>query len=322
MILTDQSSQLNLNSKSFKAIKHIVFHWQGRELLRYPYPLFITARMPLSEEWKTAEVMHSYRGKYFSIYFTGNNAYYHYPMYLKTRFPERELLQEEEKNVEEEPSLEELFLKPVKNYFLYFQMIRYGLSLFPWSRTMYKIYCEMFDQSQKIVQNMDLDRENLFEVVEDIKLDVSESIYEEDFQAAREFDKYVLERFGSTMFSLFGTIESYYKNRSYCYDLEEVKRAFLTHLGEHNPNGYCGLNENTFKLYSSRLQLVILFDIHRQYVFSFSVDESRYVSPEWLAKVNLWKQPFSFGDPTLPFLAVENFYVRRFYRKFNLFNKT
>ena len=316
MILTDDFPQLNLKSKSFKAIKHIVFHWQGRELLRYPYPLFITARMVFFEEEQLAEVMHSYRGKLLSIYFTPDLIYY--PLHLKIRFPKCEFILEElqeEKNDEEEESLGELFLKPVKKYFLYFQLLAHGLWLSLYSPTTYKSYCEMFDQSQKIVQNMGLDRENLFEGLEDIKLDISESPYKEDLRRGKKSDTQSAECFGNFGTNGFGTVESFYQNCSYRYDLEEAKRVLLAHLGEHNLNGYCGLNENTFKLYSSRLQLAILFNIHRHYVCSLSSADV-----EGLEKVSLWKHPFSFRG--LPFLAVESFYVRRFYRKFNLFNKT
>ena len=198
---------------------------------------------------------------------------------------------------------------------MYFQLLGQGLSLSTYSRITYKIYCEMFDQSQKIVQNMDLDKENLFEGVEDIKIDVSESPYKEDLLEAQESDKNSAEYFGNFRTNGFGTVESYYQNRSYRYGLEEAKSVFLTHLGEHNAEGYCGLNENTCKRYSSRLQLAILFNIHRRQVFSFSSDVG-----EVLEKVNLWKMPFSFRG--LPFLAVESFYVRKFYRKFKLFQKT
>ena len=317
MMLIDESSHLNLNSKRFKAIKHIVLHWQGRELLRLPYPIFLIARMPFSESEQLSEVSHSYRGKYVFLYFTADD-YYGYPMHLKRRFPKREFILEEELEEykdQEDQSCEELFYDPVKNYFKYFPIL--GLSLSPYSFTTYKIYCEMFDQSQKIVQNMELDRANLFEGVEDIKLDVSESPYKEEFVAAWKFDQRLLQGSGFTRFNLFGAVERYYQNCSYRYDLEESKRVFLTHLGEQNANGYCGLNENTFKRYSSRLQLSILFNIHRHYVRCFSREDV-----EGLEKVNLWKQPLSLLELGVPLLAAESFYVKRFYRKFNLFTKS
>lgn len=100
----------HLNSKRFKAIKHIVLQWQGRELLLLPYPIFITARRLFFEAEHVAEVMHNYRGKLLSLYFTTDLFYY--PMHLKTRFPKCEFILEElleEKKDEEEETLEELF---------------------------------------------------------------------------------------------------------------------------------------------------------------------------------------------------------------------
>ena len=78
----------------------------------------------------------------------------------------------------------------------------------------------MFDQSQKIVQNMDLDRENLFEGVEDIKIDISKSPYKEDFKQALDVWYFEKSRFRPHLLDFSGLT------------LESSKRLILDNFGE------------------------------------------------------------------------------------------
>ena len=105
----------------------------------------------------------------------------------------------------------------------------------------------MFDQSQQLLTNLDSDQENLFEGVEDIKLDVSESIYEEDFLYGQAFEARLHKLGLGDALPEFYSVEKYYASCSYLYNLQETKSVLLRYLGEENPFGYSGVNENFFK---------------------------------------------------------------------------
>jgi hypothetical protein len=305
-------------SKKYKTIKHIILSWGEKELLRYPYPIFITPALSFWRENYKLEVSHNYEGNLFSLYFTAN---YEYPMRLKTKSLQLDtaaLLKQVEKDLEEYAVGVFELVAPVKDYRCYFLPLSSALSVGFTSCFYYNIYSKMFDQSQIIVRNMDSDKENLFEGVEDIKIDVSESPYREELvDAFQSFSTTLAEvrRFKDSYFS----VGKYYQKQTYRFGVSECRSLLLTHLGEQNAEGYSGVNENFFKNYKLRIQLAALFVIHRAYSFYFSGKVDKYGE---LNKVNLWKTEPLSGQVTISYLVnAERFYLRRFYRKFRLFVK-
>jgi hypothetical protein len=303
-------------SKKYKTIKHIVLCWGDRELLRYPYPIILTPLLKgfWPEEY-VSEISHPYGGTSFSMYFTAN---YEYPMHLKTKFPKGGPLSiydiaEEDHNLPPQP---------LKDYGLYFISFCSDLEMSPYLGFCYDIYSKMFVQSQIIVRNMDLDKQDLFEGVEDIKIDVSKPSYRQDVLEAQRRVSYFHAEFGIPIEDPYDSVDSYYQTRTYRYGLEESKSLFLTHLGEQNPEGYSGVNENFFKNYTLRLQLVCLFRLHYQSatIFGFSS-----LLGEELERISLWKEAIFIYDLSDRFLRnienAERFYLRRFYRKFRLLNR-
>ena len=306
-------------SKKYKTIKHIVLCWGERELLRYPYPIILTPVLKgfWPEEY-VSEISHPYGGASFSMYFAVK---YEAPMHLKTKFSKREvpMLSEIEEEVDyDQPP------QPLKDYALYCRTFLVGLGLSSYSSLAYDIYSEMFEQSQIIVRNMDLDKQDLFEGVEDIRLDVSKSSYREDFLEAHRCELSLNVNFGVPIEDPYDSVERYYQAQTYRYGLEESKNLFLTYLGEQNFEGYSGVNENFFKSYTLRLQLVSLFRLQYRYATSFGF--SRLPGPE-LERISLWKEPIFVDDLDKDYQFLRNignaerFYLRRFYRKFRLLNR-
>ena len=302
-------------SKKYKTIKHIVLHWGERELLRYPYPIILK---PFSKgfwpEDYVSEISHPYGGTLFSMYFAAN---YEAPMHLKTKFSKTEVPMAfvmEEEDYDQPP-------QPLKDYGVYFSSFLIHLFLSPYSGLLYDIYSKMFAQSQIIVRNMDLDKENLFEGVEDIRVDVSKASYRQEFSEAQSCELSLNAEFGVPIENPYFSVDKYYQTRTYRYGLEESKSLFLTHLGEQNPEGYSGVNENFFKPYTLRLQLVCLFRLHDEYTVFFG--SSRLLGEE-RERINLWNEAVFGYDLSEHFLRnienAERFYLRRFYRKFRLLN--
>jgi len=302
--------------KKYKTIKHIVLCWGERELLRYPYPIILKPCVKgFWPEDYVSEISHPYGGTSFSMYFTAN---YNAPMQLKTKFPKTEIPMDfvmEEEDYDQSP-------QPLKDYGVYFSSFIIHLFLSPYSGLLYDIYNKMFDQSQIIVRNMDSDKENLFEGVEDIRVDVSKASYRQDFSEAQSCELSLNAEFGIPIEDPYDSVERYYQTRTYRYGLEESKSLFLTHLGEQNPEGYSGVNENFFKNYTLRLQLVCLFRLHDRYTFFFNA--SRLLGEE-LERISLWNEAIFVNDLSDRFLRnisnAERFYLRRFYRKFRLLNR-
>ena len=308
-------------SKKYKTIKHIILSWADRELLRFPYPIIVYSVNPVFDPAYAAEVGHKYRGEFCSIYFTPQRDY---PMNLKTMFSQLyfDLAREEAKLTWQEDIDTPTFVlgEPVKDYTSYFSSVVLALGVSHYSYFYYKIYSEMFDQSQRIIKDMDLDKQDLFEGVEDIKIDVSESPYKEAFLENQRFKlRLATACYGSETLDSYYAVERYYQAQNYRYGLEESKSLLLTHLGEQNSEGYSGVNENFFKNYKLRLQLAALFEIHSDYVFYFtSYGDKQAV----LNKVNLWKTEPLSAEVTIKDIGnAEHFYLRRFYRKFRLFVK-
>ncbi len=261
------------------------------------------------------KLSHPYGGTLFSMYFAAN---YEAPMHLKTKFPKTEVPMAfvmEEEDYDQPP-------QPLKDYELYFRFFYLALVLSPYSGLLYDIYSEMFTQSQIIVKNMDLDNQDLFEGVEDIRVDVSKRSYREDFLEAQSCERSLNAEFGVPIENPYFSVDKYYQTRTYRYGLEESKSLFLTHLGEQNPEGYSGVNENFFKPYTLRLQLVCLFRLHDEYTLFFG--SSRLLGEE-RERINLWNEAVFGYDLSEHFLRnienAERFYLRRFYRKFRLLNR-
>ena len=305
-------------SKKYKTIKHIVLSWGDRELLRHPYPIFITPLLPFWGDDYKFEISHNYKGKLFSLYFVPS---YEYPMHLKTKFLQLDtaaLLKQIEKDIEEDSAGVFDFAAPVKDYKFYFSQLSLSLSARFTSCFYYNIYSKMFDQSQQILKNMDSDKENLFEGIGDIKIDVSESPYKEELLYAFQ-SLYTTSGGVSRLKDPYFSVDKYYQAQTYRYGLEESKSLLLMHLGEQNPEGYSGVNENFFKNYKLRIQLAALFEIHSVYSSYFSGNVDNYRE---LNKVNLWKTESLSAEVTIKNSDnAERFYLRRFYRKFRLFVK-
>jgi hypothetical protein len=305
-------------SKKYKTIKHIVLSWGERELLRHPYPIFIIPLLPFWGEDYKFEISHNYKGKLFSLYFVPS---YEYPMHLKTKFLQLDtaaLLKQIEKDIEEDSAGVFDFAAPVKDYKFYFSQLSLSLSARFTSCFYYNIYSKMFDQSQLIVRNMDSDKENLFEGIGDIKIDVSESPYKEELLYAFQ-SLYTTSGGVSRLKDPYFSVDKYYQAQTYRYGLEESKSLLLMYLGEQNPEGYSGVNENFFKNYTLRLQLAALFEIHSVYSSYFSGNMDNYRE---LNKVNLWKTESLSAEVTIKNSDnAERFYLRRFYRKFRLLNR-
>ncbi len=303
-------------SKKYKTIKHIVLHWGERELLRYPYPIILKPLLKgFWPEDYVSEISHPYVGTSFSMYFAVK---YEAPMHLKTKFSKREDIITSE--IEEEVDYDRP-PQPLKDYALYCRSFLVGLGLSSYSSLAYDIYSEMFEQSQIIVKNMDLDNQDLFKGVEDIRLDVSKSSYREDFLEGQNLEL-SLANLGYVC-SKASSVERYYQAQTYRYGLEESKGLLLTYLGEQNSEGYSGVNENFFKNYTHRIQLVSLLKIHHKYVVVFSSGERR----ENLERANLWIERIFVGHTYRDFKFLRNlsnaeyFYLRRFYKKFRLLNR-
>lgn len=303
-----------LNSKKFKTLKNIVLTFQGKELLVYPYPIFISPYLHHSrlKEDEEKEVSFNYKGKSLHIYFSECNEL---PMFLYTKWPKLEFV---EKDIEVDSDDSFRFKLSEESYPFYFVSFMSGLQISIYSLFLYKLYTEMFDQSQKIMKNMSEDRENFFEGIGDIVVDISESPYLEEFKEARECLKISLIQFTNT----FIDIQEFYGAQTYKYGLQECKSILQTHLSENSPFGYSGVDENFFKRYDHRLQLALIFEYHQSFLsrFSTGIYGLQY---DLLNRINLWNtQPLSSNVPIYYFDVVSEWYVRTLHQKLRLFFKT
>ena len=309
MISTEFLTDVNLNSKRFKTLKNIILTFKGRELLVYPYPIFISPNLDkdsLKDEYELEQATFFYKGV--PLYFFFLLPYRSRPMFLRTRW---EKLEELPPLVEEAEECTYKYYLSEHRYDLYFWDIIPGLKVSAFSFFYYKIYCEMFDQSQLILKNMELEKEDFFDGVKDIVIDISESPYLEEFKAAKE----MLNRWPIRI-----NTQSFYKEQTFKYGLEESKSILINHLGETSPFGYSGVDENFFKRYDYRHQLAIIYNYHQLFIYDFASGLCSQLAI--LQNIGMLNFPPSSSCVFMSnSLAITKAYVRSLHRKLRLFLK-
>lgn len=160
----------------------------------------------------------------------------------------------------------------------------------------------MFDQSQQIMKNMDFDRENLFEGVEDIKLDISKSPHKEDFKQALDVWYFEESRFRPSWLDFSGLT------------LESSKRLILANFGEESVYGYSGLNAQALIQYSSLFELLIFLHVQERFLNKLS----SVVAHRPFAETEIYKY---FTLDIYGVLYLERPYCDKLFRKLKLLIK-